>query len=156
MKGPLPRRPRQPSCAPCPPACLLPQVTGTGQDALDSVWFSVCAVDSVWGGRNHTSRHVGSSFPNQGLSLCRLHWKHGVVTTGAPGKSLVLLTSDAVWAFLPFLNVPKVAHSPLRLHLTTGLLLSKAGLFAEPRAPLGLHKQLLCLEPLLAFITCLT
>lgn len=60
------------------------------------------------------------------------------------------------WACLPFLNVPKVAHLPLRLHLSSGLLLSKAELFAEPRAPLGLHKQLLCLEALLAFITCLT
>ena len=101
-------------------------------------------------------RHVGSSFPNQGLNPCPLHWEHGVITTGAPGESLVLLISDVVWAFLPFLNVPKVAHSPFGLHLSTGLLLSKAGMFAEPRAPLGLHKQLLCLEPLLAFITCLT
>ena len=31
-------------------------------------------------------QHVGSQFPDQGLNLCPLHWKHGVLTTGLPGK----------------------------------------------------------------------
>ena len=35
----------------------------------------------------HTAQHVGSQFPDKGLSLCPLHWKHGVLTTGPPGKS---------------------------------------------------------------------
>ena len=28
-----------------------------------------------------------SQFPNQGLSLCQLQWKHGILTTGPPPKS---------------------------------------------------------------------
>ena len=31
--------------------------------------------------------HVGSWFPDQGLSLCPLNWKHRVLTTGPLGKS---------------------------------------------------------------------
>ena len=27
------------------------------------------------------------NFPDQGLNLCPLQWKHGVLTTGPPGKS---------------------------------------------------------------------
>ena len=34
----------------------------------------------------HTAKHVGS-FPDQGLNPCSLHWKHRVLTTGAPVKS---------------------------------------------------------------------
>ena len=34
-----------------------------------------------------TTQHVGSQFPNQGLNLCPLHWKHRVLTTGPPEKS---------------------------------------------------------------------
>ena len=33
----------------------------------------------IW---DHAAQHVGSSFPNQGLNLWPLHWKHGVLTTG--------------------------------------------------------------------------
>ena len=36
---------------------------------------------------SHTVRQVGSKFPNQGLNTYPLHWKHGVLTTGLPGKS---------------------------------------------------------------------
>ena len=32
-------------------------------------------------------QHVRSQFPDQGLNLCPLHWKHGVLITGPPGKS---------------------------------------------------------------------
>ena len=35
-----------------------------------------------------TTWHVGSQFPDQGLNPWPLQWKHGVVTTGALGKSL--------------------------------------------------------------------
>ena len=28
----------------------------------------------------------GSQLPGQGLNLCSLHWEHGVLTTGPPGK----------------------------------------------------------------------
>ena len=31
--------------------------------------------------------HAGSYFPNQGWNPCFLQWKHGVLTTGLPGKS---------------------------------------------------------------------
>ena len=33
--------------------------------------------------------YVGSWFPDLGLNLHSFHWKHGVVTTGSPGKSLI-------------------------------------------------------------------
>ena len=33
---------------------------------------------------------MGSEFPDQGLNLCLLHWKHRVLSTGPPGKSLVV------------------------------------------------------------------
>ena len=33
------------------------------------------------------SRHAGSQFPHQGLNPYPLQWKHGVLTTGLPGKS---------------------------------------------------------------------
>jgi len=41
----------------------------------------------------HTAEHVGSSFPDQGLNPCLLHWKHGVLTTGMSGKSALPLKS---------------------------------------------------------------
>ena len=34
----------------------------------------------------HTTWHVGSQFLDQGLKPCPLHWGHGVLTTGPPGK----------------------------------------------------------------------
>ena len=37
----------------------------------------------------HILRHVRSSFPNQGLNLCPLQWKCGVLTIGLPEKSLI-------------------------------------------------------------------
>ena len=33
-------------------------------------------------------RHAGSWLPNQGSNPYPLHWEHGVLTTGPPGKSL--------------------------------------------------------------------
>ena len=33
---------------------------------------------------------VGSSLPNQGLSPYTLQWKHGVLTTGLPGKNFAI------------------------------------------------------------------
>ena len=35
----------------------------------------------------HIAQHVGSSLPNQGLNLCLLQWKWGVLTPGPLGKS---------------------------------------------------------------------
>ena len=32
----------------------------------------------------------GVQFPDQGSNLSPLHWEHGVLTTGLPGKSLKL------------------------------------------------------------------
>ena len=42
-------------------------------------------------------RHVGPQFPDQGSNLCPLHWKHRVVTTGQPGKSIHLLFISFYW-----------------------------------------------------------
>lgn len=46
----------------------------------------------------HTAELVGSSFPGQGLSPCPLHWKHGVLTSGMPGKSALPLKSHLLSA----------------------------------------------------------
>ena len=37
-----------------------------------------------------TAKHVGSLFPDQGLNLCPLQCQHGVLTTGLPGKTLLI------------------------------------------------------------------
>ena len=36
--------------------------------------------------------HVGSLFPDHGWNLCSLHWKHEVLTTGLPEKSLIYVS----------------------------------------------------------------
>ena len=40
---------------------------------------------------DHTTRHVGSSFPDQRLNLCLLYRKHWILTTGLTGKSSQIL-----------------------------------------------------------------
>lgn len=34
-----------------------------------------------------TAQHVGSSSPTRTGTPCPLHWKHGLLITGPPGKS---------------------------------------------------------------------
>ena len=46
------------------------------------------------GGGGGGLQHVGSYFPNQGLDPHHLHWKHGILTTGLPVKSLQWPTVD--------------------------------------------------------------
>ena len=46
----------------------------------------------------HTVELVGSSFPDQGLNPCALHWKHGVLTSGMPGRSALPLKSHLLSA----------------------------------------------------------
>ena len=50
---------------------------------------------------DHTSWHVGSWFPNWGSNLRPLQWKHGVLTTGPPGKSLQFYISFSPWELPP-------------------------------------------------------
>ena len=50
---------------------------------------------------DHTSWHVGSWFPNWGSNLRPLQWKHGVLTTGPPGKSLQFYISFYPWELPP-------------------------------------------------------
>ena len=61
-----------------------------------SVCLFGCAGSQLW----HTGSPIfvgacgifaaqGIWFPDQGLSLGPLHWEHGVLATGPPGKSLV-------------------------------------------------------------------
>ena len=56
---------------------------------LHSTWTVTCTTQ----GLNFSTFgcalwHVGPYFPNQGLNLHPVHWKHRVLTTGPPGKSL--------------------------------------------------------------------
>ena len=47
-------------------------------------WQPHCCIFFFFG---HTVRHAGSPFPDQGLNLHPLQWKHGVLTNGPPGNS---------------------------------------------------------------------
>ena len=58
----------------------------------------------------HATWHGRSLFTKQGWSPCCLHWKHGVLTTGPPGKSL------RVWSILKLLfpvGLHFLGHDPL-------------------------------------------
>ena len=54
---------------------------------------SMSLLFSIWGA-GYTAEHVGSEFPNQGSNPRPLRWKHGVLTTGSPGKPPVFLFYD--------------------------------------------------------------
>ena len=49
----------------------------------------------------HIAQHVGSSLPNQGLNLCLLQWKWGVLTTGPRGKPGTFNSSPHPAGLLP-------------------------------------------------------
>ena len=50
----------------------------------------------VGGGAYHAACGI---FPHQGLNLCPLHWKFGVLTTGPAGKSQSILFKDFIFSF---------------------------------------------------------
>ena len=50
----------------------------------------------------HTKQHMGSQFSSRGLNPCSTHWKHGVLTTGRPGKSLIVSFLTSPFYFLLF------------------------------------------------------
>ena len=54
-------------------------------------WVSVVAhwISPIFVGAYGIFAAQGIWFPDQGLSLGPLHWEHGVLATGPPGKSLV-------------------------------------------------------------------
>ena len=49
----------------------------------------------------HIMQHAGSWFPEQGSRPHPLHWNHGVLTTGLPGKVQVTPESPLCWLFPP-------------------------------------------------------
>ena len=51
-------------------------------------WIHVCPTYPIFGGLGLPLVACGVFFPNQGLSPQPLHWKHGVLTTELPGRSL--------------------------------------------------------------------
>lgn len=65
----------------------------------------------------HATRRVESSFPDQGLNLYPLLWKHRILTTGQPGKS---------WLYHSF-NISKKEDSffIFQVFLTNNLYLKK-------------------------------
>ena len=66
----------------------------------------------VWffgGGEGGVVCHVGSQFPDQGLNPCPLHWEHGVLTTGPPGKSLLLLLLLSHFSRVQLCATPEMA-----------------------------------------------
>ena len=54
----------------------------TEKKSLDHFFFFLATPCSMW------------NFPEQGSSLCPLHWKCGVLTTGPPGKSWAVYSSS--------------------------------------------------------------
>ena len=49
----------------------------------------------------HAMEYVGSWFPDQGSNTKLMHWKHGVLTTGLPGKSPLCLTFWGIIRLFP-------------------------------------------------------
>ena len=52
----------------------------------------------------HVAHHVESQFPNQGSNPCPLQWKHGVLITEPPRKSLHFIQNstrryNSIWAY---------------------------------------------------------
>ena len=39
-------------------------------------------------------------FPDQGSNPCPLHWKHGILTAGLPGKSLYIQFQICIYFFI--------------------------------------------------------
>ena len=74
-----------------PKTCLGREAGGESRNS--SRWrvegafcWPVCLLVFFW---SLAARHVGSQFRDQGWNPRPLHWKHGVLTTGPPGKSLL-------------------------------------------------------------------
>ena len=48
-------------------------------------------------------------FPNQGSNLHPLHWRHGVLTTGSPGKCLLCILDSFLqqtgWTFISLISM---------------------------------------------------
>ena len=73
--------------------------------------FLPCIPSSSFFKTGHMAWHLGSSFPDQGLNLCRLQWKCGVLTTEPPGNSpkalpfigdpLPTQSQGCTWGLLP-------------------------------------------------------
>ena len=61
---------------------------------------------------DHTALPVRSYFPDQGLNLHPLQWKHGVLTTRAPGKSPAL-DREKLWRSDPLGDVHSLPIRPL-------------------------------------------
>ena len=103
---------KSPSLAPGPPAIIPSLLPPTYWSSAVS-WESTCsscdsegwkitgkATFGDWGDFGgwlgffgHTVEHTGSWLPDQGSNSCPLEWKHGVLTTGPPGKSQVFFFS---------------------------------------------------------------
>ena len=60
---------------------------------------------------NHSTRHVGSQFPDQGLNQCSLLWKGRVSTIGLLGKFLYIIFSVCLSLSTWLLAVHVVKHT---------------------------------------------
>ena len=67
----------------------------------------------------HTTWHVGYYFPDQGLNLHPLQQKHGILTTGPPGKYLILgvaCFSENIQNLSVFNLAYFTKHDPFQVH----------------------------------------
>ena len=89
-----------------------------------------------------TQQHAGSWFSDQGLNPCPLQWKHGVLTTGPPHKSLSfrgffvcrflkIVYFWLHWVFVAAHRLSLVAASRGTLVAARGPLIAVASLVAE-------------------------
>ena len=64
------------------------------------------------------SHHVGSYFPDQGLNLYPLQWKHRILTTGLPGKSLYMVFEITLFFLIghlhPLKNIQEIEEHRVR------------------------------------------
>ena len=97
-------------------------------------------------------RHVNSLvaacgiwFPDQGLDLGPLHWEHGVLATGSPGKSLPWPLLETTLKDHP---APEHLQSQMRPHYNCFILPSPSAPSCFPRALSGSTPNLpLCKLP---------
>ena len=59
----------------------------------------LCYTEARWVRGLHAERHIESQFPGQGSNTQPLYWKHGILMTGPPGKSMNLLLRRSFGCF---------------------------------------------------------
>ena len=63
----------------------------------------------------YATQHVGYYFLDQGLNPCFLHWKHRVLTSGPPGKSLKYLSTPTAKVLFEVMFILRVENQEVKI-----------------------------------------